>query len=323
MRLRLPAMIDELSHVVHLPVLGVMTRFESNSESVIEQVLALYGSWAKLDRSIVSPSGATVRIVVREEAAPAPDTLPRYHVSGPTRLTVEWPGVEGSADTAKLESLAVVNTAMVTRGSELGEGVIEPLTLFLLGALDREPLHAGAVMRDGVAILLAGASGAGKSTLAYAACRNGHYSLLANEPVYVQTRPVLRVWGRRARIHLQADTCAHFPELCDLPARQLFTGKSKIVLDLESGARYADQMGICLLSRAPGKDARLERLTPAQVMAELGTCLEPGYDLFAHSLRERLARIAERGAWRLHVGSSPGAVVPLLDDVVAELATRT
>jgi hypothetical protein len=311
----------EWSHAVRLPVLGVMITFVTNSAAVIEVIHDLYGSWARLDSAMVSASNALVKIVVRDDIAiqsPQSSAL-RYHVPDPARMRVESFGARGSADTTRLESTAVVSTSMVAR-TDFGEGVLEPLTLFLLGALDREPLHAAGIVQDGAALLLAGPSGAGKSTLAYAACRGNRYSLLADEPVYVQMHPVLRVWGRRPRVHLQADSCTHFPELCDIPARQLATGKTKIVLDLQESPRLADRAGICLVSRAPGQQTVLEPLTPEQVTAELGRSLEPGYDLFAHTMRDRIIRIAEGGAWRLQVGGAPGDAVPLLDRIAAKLA---
>jgi hypothetical protein len=310
---------DELYHVTHLPVLGLMTTFATNSDKVIDAVLALYGSWATLDKTLVSPSSAVVKLLVRDHNLAPPVGPLRYGVPDPAHMTVESSEAAGVADTIKLESVAVVNQGMVARAAEFGEGVVEPLTVFLLAALDRVPLHAAAIMRDGVAILLAGPSGMGKSTLAYAACRNG-YTLLADEPVYVQTHPVLRVWGRRPRLHLRGDARTWFPELGDLNPRPLLSGKNKIVIDLHDHGRAAEHMGICLLSRATDGAPSLERLTAQDVIAELATSLDEGYHLFADALPDRLARIAERGAWRLRVGNSPGGAVSLLDDVVRALA---
>lgn len=311
----------EWSHVVRLPVLGVMVTFATNSASVFDAIHETYGAWAGLDGDIVSPSGATVRIVVHDRPA-APETPPAFssRVPDPTRLLIIWDGGMGVSDTTRLESLAYVTEGLVARRAEFADGVLEPLTLFLLGALDRQPLHAAAVARGEAAILLAAPSGTGKSTLSYAACRRG-FSLLADEPVYVQMRPGLRVWGRRSRVHLPVEARAHFPELHDVAPTRLPSGKTKMVIDVRTGERrYADHAGICLLRRGRGTEPALERVPSEQVVAELGHDLDQGFDLFADTIGERIAEIAGRGAWRLSMaGGAPEDAVPLLEDVAAEL----
>ncbi|MQA90441.1 MAG: hypothetical protein GEU90_09420 [Gemmatimonas sp.] len=310
------------SHVVRLPVLGVTTTFVTDSPAVFDTILDVYGGWADLDArsGVVAPSGATVKIMVHDDPG-TPDAEPAFghRVVDPTLLRVAWNGGTGVADARRLESIAHLSADLVERKTEFVEGVLEPLTLFLLGALDREPLHAAAVVRGDSAILLAGPSGTGKSTLAYAAWRHG-FSLLADEPVYVQLRPDFRVWGRRSRVHLVPDSTVHFPELRDHPPTRLPSGKSKVVVELRDRVRrYADHAGICLLRRRDETRPALERIAPERAVAELSTDLEPGFDLFAGTIRERLARIAQRGAWRLTLNSWPDQALPFLDQVATEL----
>jgi hypothetical protein len=228
----------------------------------------------------------------------------------------------GIADTAQLCSIAYVTPELLSRPYDFIERMLEPLTLLLLAAQDRQPLHAAGVTRGEVGVVLAAPSGTGKSTLTYAATRAG-FAVLADEPVYIQLCPRLRIWGRRARIHLPVDARAHFPELVDTPPRPLATGKRKLVVE-NPGAwrRYAERVGICVLRRRPGFPPELEPLAPAHVVAELGTDLDPGYDLFAATIGERIARIAERGAWRLTLGDRPDDALPLLEQVTATLAAQ-
>jgi hypothetical protein len=242
-------------------------------------------------------------------------------VPDPTRLFVVGDGGVGVADTSRLESLAWVGPDLVSRPDRFIDGMLEPLTLFLVGAQDRQPVHAAAVARGGAAILLAGPSGAGKSTLAYALVRTG-FALLADEPTYVQLEPRLRVWGRRPRIHLAPDAVRHFPELEGIPPTRLPSGKTKIVLDRPGGrrTRYAERAGVCLLRR--GGAPALERTSPEEVVAELMTRLDPGFDLFAGTIGERIRRVAEGGAWHLTVGDSPDEVLPLLEEVACDLERR-
>ncbi|HEX6939824.1 MAG TPA: hypothetical protein VF158_10470 [Longimicrobiales bacterium] len=317
------------SHVIRLPVLGVATTFATDSAAVYDAVMTTYGAWADLAAhpSLVTPSRATVKIALHDHPAspdrPTPlDAAPGfvYRVPDATRLLAFWSGGGGIADTTRCEALAYVTESLAARPAVLAESVLEPLTLFLLGALDRQPVHAAAVVRDGVAVLLSAPSGTGKSSVAYAACRHG-YALLADEPVYVQLEPTLRVWGRRARLHLPVEARAHFPELRGVAPVRLPTGKTKIPVDFgDRAAPYADRAGLCLLRRAPGSTPSLERISPGRAAAEMCAHLDPGYDLFADTIGERIERIAGRGAWRLSLGPHPEDALPLLDEIAAELA---
>jgi hypothetical protein len=260
-----------------------------------------------------------VRLVLTEERAdPASDRGFRYRVPDSTRMLIAAAGAEGLADTERLESIGYVSPSLLDHRFELSDGLIEPLTLFLLGALDRQPLHAAAIVRDGIAILLEGASGAGKSTLAYAARRFG-FAPMCDEAVYVQLRPRLRVWSRRARVHLRPEARAHFPELLGLAETELPGDKRRLVIPpVGEVPRYADRVGICLLRRGP--HARLERVTPERVASELGERVEPGFDLYAETLAERARGVAKSGAWALTLGADPHEAAALLDGVAAELS---
>jgi hypothetical protein len=317
--------------VERLPVLGVPTAFETNSARVMERVRATYGTWAELraQPELLSSAGATVRIVettgdargLREggDVGDVAEVRAAHRVLGPGRLRIEVSGGTGETDTARRISVARVSRALVAREDAFVEGLLEPLTLFLLCALDRRPLHASAVVRDGTAVLLAGPSGSGKSTLAHAAGRAG-FRVLADEPVFVQLEPRLRVWGRRSRVHLEVEARAHFPELGGVAVTPLSTGKSKIVVPGRAGEpRHAERVGICLLRRADGAAPELRRLTPAAVVAELTHRLDPGYDLWAGSIGERIARVAECGAWSLHWSGGPDAALPLLERAATEI----
>lgn len=304
--------------VERLPVLGVEVTFETNAPSVQALVRETYGWWASLREQpqVVTSSRAVVRIVVDPDVRVAPG---RSGATDRTTLRIEEAdgthaeGARGSgiADTRSLRSYAHVSPALVARGYEFVERWLEPLTLFLLGALDREPLHAAAVVHGGVAIVLAGPSGAGKSTLALAAMRDG-FAVLADEPVYVQMRPRLRVWGRRARLHLNTDAARHFPELAGRAPQRLVTGKSKIVVDGSPHVPYAERAVLCLIDPKPVSRAGLEPLAPERAVAELTAHLDPGYALFTDTIGARIARLAQGGAWRLRRTRDPADVAPLL-----------
>ncbi len=74
-------------------------------------------------------------------------------------------------------------------------------------------LHAGCVVRNGKAVLLAAPSGAGKSTLTLAFAKRG-WSLLSDEWTFVAGAPTdLRAWGMQTSIKLMPDAVRYFPEL--------------------------------------------------------------------------------------------------------------
>src|SRR5690606_18579049 len=134
-------------------------------------------------------------------------------------------------------------------------------------------------------LLLAGPSGAGKSTLAYAAARAG-LGVLAEDVVYVQRAPRLRVWGGSPFLHLSAESVRFFPELATAGTVQLANGKTKIVIDLGQSGRSvrpsADRAGVCLLRRGGVSESApvLRALSPEEVASALGAGIEPGFDLF-------------------------------------------
>ena len=86
-----------------------------------------------------------------------------------------------------------------------------------------------------------------------------------------------------------------------------------------AGPRYAERVGICLLRRGSGIRPGLERISVGQAVAEVGTRLEPGFGLFASTIGERIARIAERGAWALTLAGAPDGAVPFLDEIARTL----
>jgi hypothetical protein len=65
----------------------------------------------------------------------------------------------------------------------------------------------------------------------------------------------------------------------------------------------------------------LERVTTGEAVERLARDLDPGFDLYADTIGERVRKVAERGAWRLSLGDSPIDAIPLLEEVEAALAS--
>lgn len=305
-----------------LPVLGVWTTFLADDPNVADAVRVAYGDWSAYAHLAEAPTARgvrepVVRIEVDSAGAPAhPETAAALLLPTPTHMVIATPDAAGFANAKRGESEAVIRPELAADPERLLTQVIDPLTLFLLCRRDRQPVHAAAIVRGGVAIVLAGPSGVGKSTLTYAASRHG-FTVLADEPVYVQLEPRLRVWGRRARVHLTPDTERFFPEIRSEQPRRLGTGKIKRVMDTGDGPRCADRACLCVVRRGPTGGPRLEPLDVGSAVRILTERLDPGFDLYADTIGERIAAVAEGGAWTLTLSNDPYAAIPLLDRVAA------
>lgn len=308
-----------LNHVDHYPVMGITTSFLSNSAEAMEVIRQTYSHWLQLGSSAhrTHGPGPRVRIIVHDPAPPLNIGALHFRVPDPRRLLIAGSPCVGIADALRLDGWAQVTTDLLSNPEVFAEGVLEPLALTLLASLDREPFHASAVVRDGVAVLIAGRSGSGKSTLTYAACQRG-YLLLADESVHVQLHPHLRIWGRRGRISLLEAATAYFPELKECEPRRLFSGKTKIVIEVPADRRclFSDQVALCILGPFRRGRPKTIPLSPEEAVARLAGDREEGFDLYRSSAPERIRTLARRGAWLLEPGGRPDETVAVLDDLV-------
>lgn len=92
-------------------------------------------------------------------------------------------------------------------------------------------IHAGCVVRDGKAVLLAAPSGAGKSTTTLALALRG-WSLLSDDWTYVtSTGSGLRAWGMKTSLKLLPDAMRFFPQLSTLTAGLSLNGELALEFD--------------------------------------------------------------------------------------------
>lgn len=305
-----------------LPVLGIPVRFEADAREIMDAVDGAFGAWAGA-RADAAWSGPPVRVRIRlargEDGAEG-DPRPRHRWSG-ARMWVRAGVSRGVADLARRRAAARVTPALLRDGERFRTGVLEALTLWMLTAQDRQPLHAAVLERDGAALLLAGASGVGKSTLVYAALRAG-LRVLTEDCAFLQDGPVPRVWGLPGGVHLLPDAVRWFPELGDRAPVRRANGKRKIAVDLHAAGaaappRGVERVGVCLLARGPLP--ALEMLSPHAVETELAAGLEPGFHRFAGTIGAPIRALAARGGWRLTLPASPHDAVPLLHRMFDEL----
>jgi hypothetical protein len=317
-----------LSHVVELPVLGMRTRFETNSQAVMMAVERTFGGWRSLTAhpELVSSTTVRVRMFVHDGNGDLHDPAAlMYRMPDPNRLLLAGPGSFGVVEVDRREAYAFVTPALVRAEMQLRYGVLEAMTFTLLTGAERYPFHAALVELDGVAILLFGPSGSGKSTLAYAASRNG-FRLIGEEVAYVQLHPRLRIWGVPGRLRLSREAAAHFPELDHLEPSRLPDGTNKISLDVPFDASspppVAERVCVCLLANASGAPS-LTQLTPPEVERALTEKLDPGFDRDLDLAARAAARLAERGGWRARLSSDPADGVLLLREIVEGLQSAT
>jgi hypothetical protein len=302
----------EIDHEAALPVLGIDTRFESNSAFVMDVVEESFGRWRALptaDRSDSAP--VRVRVVVHEGAEETATRTPISHISGPgKRLLLKSHGSVGIVDPSRRESVAHVSSELAADRQHFQVVVLEAITLALLACFDRHPLHAAGITRGKRTALLAGPSGSGKSTLAYLAHSAG-IDVLSDDHVWVQLDPVCRVWGSAPHACLLSDAAAHFPEV-------VHPGPDKVAVHLPSGddalRLVADDPVVCILAR--GDRAALAPMASREIETELIRQLRPGFDRFPERNAGVVKKIAKLGGWRLTLSANPRDALPLLQRIL-------
>jgi hypothetical protein len=294
------------------PVLGVPVRFHSDSPEVLEVVEEAFGRWrgAPLAAEWVGAEPVSIRIrLVPGPELPTPPGNVGTRIYEPSGLSLRAPGVRAFADRARRRAGARITTGMLKQRAHFRYAVLEAMTLWIVAGLDRQPVHAAAVVRGGAALLLAGPSGVGKSTLTYAALRAG-LGVLSEDCVFLQEAPVPRVWGLPGFVHLHPDAVRWFPELRGASALIRNNGELKLAVRSEGPVAGVARAGICLLARGPRPG--LERLPAAEVERAVVENLEDGFSVFAASIGPRVRRLAEHGGWRLTLPPSPSDAVPEL-----------
>jgi hypothetical protein len=313
----------DLLHEATLPVLGVPVRLRSDSPEVVQAFERAFAGWRVLEErpELIAPLGVEGRLVIHggDEGGQAPAPV-RHRILSDRRMLVGTPGSVFVSDAGRREFDGWVTRALLRDDEHFRHHVLESLVLAVVSWLDRTPVHAAAVVRDGAGLLLAGPSGRGKSTLTWAAARSG-LGVLADDMVYVQLEP-LRVWGMPSLLRLPAESARFFPELAGLEPEIAPSGKRKLALDLRERAAAAsfpmvERMGVCVLERGGGPPAA-RRLDPRELTDAIGP-LDPGFHLFAALYPPLLDALARRGGWALQVGPDPDAAARVLHRLLDEV----
>jgi hypothetical protein len=312
----------DLRFVATLPVLGITTRFETNSPTVLGIVEDAFGAWGTLGAlADVDERACRIRVVVTagDEGQPlgSAHAMVRHISPDDGRLIAHSPGSVAISDPARRDAVAYVSSALVADAAHFRAELLEATTLALLSELDRHPVHAAAVAKDGRAALFAATSGTGKSTLAYL-CHAAGCALMSEDRVYLQLEPSPRVWGWPSAVRLVPDVAARLGA-GDTDVRVQRRGRNKVEIDASSGMNRerltTSDFVACVLTR-DGGPAALEPLSPDALASALSEQLAPGFDRFPERWPAALRALVGRGGWRLNLSSDPREAVPLVHDVL-------
>jgi hypothetical protein len=312
-----------LERVVELPVLGIRTRFATNSSQVLEAVEDSFGCWRGVapDESSSATGSLNVRLVVYEDATMPHDAMahaPVRHICpDATRLIIQSSHAVGISDPARREALGYVETSLVADRPHFRAAVLDALTYSLLSYFDRHPVHAAAVAEGDRVVLLAAPSGTGKSTIAYLAHQAG-LVVVSDDRVWVQLEPELRIWGAPAPLRLLPEAAVMFRELGGSSVLEI-DGKRKLSIDAGAGAMAADarEVAVCVMERGAAP-ASLARARPEELARALMEQLAPGFDRHPARQREVVRALTVRGGWRLRLSPSPSEALPLLRQMLVD-----
>ena len=313
-----------LPHSVDIPVLGIVTRFETNSLDVHALVHEKFGPWGILQVGSALPVAprAHVRVIVHAGSENVVGRAPVVHVCpDELRMIAYSAGSFAISDPTRGEVFAYVTTELVADREHFHDQMLQAMTLALLSSWDRHFVHAAAIARGGRAIILAAASGTGKTTLSYLAHASG-LEVMSEDRVWIQQSPALRVWGWPFQLHLRPEAARHFPELSAQRTQSHGDGKQRLVVDVAptAGAArrfHADDAVVCLVERVDGP-ASLERVEENVIVEALCGHVAPGFDRHAAQHEPAVRAIARGGGWRLRLSDNPHDALPhllrMLDD---------
>jgi len=202
-------------------------------------------------------------------------------------------------------------------------GVLAP-SIGLIG------LHAGCVVRDGKAVLLAASSGVGKSALTLALALRG-WSLLSDDWTFLAGEPTgLSVWGMLTTLKLLPDAVRYYPSLSSLCPSPALNGEMSFEINPwrffgVDRAIGATPVSIVLLERSQNAygDCRvhLSQCDPEEMQAalfkeieELPAGINQG-DGHRFSLIERVCALP---GFKVRMNGHPETIAADLDPLLSE-----
>lgn len=305
---------------VTLPVLGIRTRFVAATRELLAEVEHVFGGWHGLDAAgIGGPVQATVLIALHD-VEEAPDATLFTRMPDRHRVVISSAGSIAMCDAMRAAATVVASRALFEERAVFRDELLRAITLALLTRLDRAPLHAAAIARGEYGIVVCGATGAGKSTVACAAACAG-MRVLADDIVFLQSRPRLRVWAASDSLHLLPDAVQLFPQLPGAVDVVWRSGRRKLAVSLprRPGTRpYLERCGVCVLGPRRAIPS-IRRLAPLDAVAALDFDA-PGFHAFNDRIPPLVEALAGNGAWLLHPAATPQQLVPFIETMIDQVA---
>ena len=303
-----------LQHTTCFPLLGKCLEVRSNHAEVLHAAQRTFGHWLALPANEVThQEPLRVDVLVTDD-----DPNQSLQTDWPFKQRVHGHTFVATLGqdmlTAQLDrgyAIAFVGAALAANTTYLQKQVLDTLGLLITTQHDREPIHAGAVAWQGKALLLAGKSKTGKSTLCYACARAG-FALLAEDVVYIQCQPTLRVWGHSQCVHLLADAPQFFPELRDVPVQRLPNGKAKLAAPVALTRRFAEQCALCIIDRQPQARSEVQPMQHSDALTALFAGLDEGFNLYPRAREAAEQLLTHSPCYTLRVGHDLDRAVELL-----------
>jgi hypothetical protein len=302
-----------LSFVAEMPIMGIPTRFETNSRYVLGVVQEAFGMWSKYPGLEASGLPVRYRLIVHDVEQEGLGHVPmHYRAPEGDRVVLIAGNSLVISEASRGESVAYVTPHLAADRAHFRYAVVEGGVLPLITARDRQPLHAAAVARSGRALLLVGRSGTGKSSVAFAAGRAG-WTVMAEDEVFLQMSPSFRVWVLPGPARLPAETAAIFPDLATRATTLLTNGKQKVVAELPAHANppVAESATVCLLEPGAGP-VSARRARADEIEEALMGLVEPGFDFFQETIGPAVRALARGGGWRISLSRDPREAAALL-----------
>jgi len=224
----------------------------------------------------------------------------------------------------------IVSHDLLAETMRFRSAVLAVIAGVLAPALGLTGVHAGCVVRNGKAVMLAAASGVGKSTLTLALALRG-WSLLSDDWTFVTALPTgLQVWGMQTPLKLLPDAVRYFPDLSALSPKESLNGEMAFEVDPwiffhVDRATHATPAAVILLERDPNScqasRRQIERCTPEETRTRLFSDIEEqpaeigGINDCQSSLIDQLCALP---CYKMRIGGHPAAIAAELNPILTE-----
>jgi hypothetical protein len=234
--------------------LGFPLEIETNDPRVLTHADASFGIFRQR-----SPQDPPLRLrVLCDPAATAGPPWPAHSYRASRDLFTVVSGPENFlvCDLQSREATGFFSPALLEDRDHFCTDFMESFVYMTIQRHWATPVHAACVVRDGVAICLAGDSNAGKSTLAYDCAKSG-YELLSDNSVWLLNATEKRtLLGNPSRLRLRLPARDFFPELRALPVSTQANGDEYLAVPAQEMLA-----GHIVVEAQPGPFVFLDRRT--------------------------------------------------------------